>query len=200
DRFLECCRPGAEHTILDVGVSDMITDAANVLERKYPHPRRITAVGLGRASEFRLAFPDVTYVPIEANRRLPFDDGAFDVATSNAVLEHVGSRANQELFVSELLRVARRVFISVPNRFFPIEHHTAIPLLHFRDASFAHACAWLGKDEWAEEKNLLLMSRERLASLVPAGVDAEIGYTGVPVGPFSSNLYMFVLRCPRAAL
>ena len=36
----------------------------------------------------------------------------------------------------ELCRVAGRVFISVPNRYFPVEHHTAIPLLHFWDKGF----------------------------------------------------------------
>ena len=88
------------------------------------------------------------------------------------------------------MRVARKVFVTVPNRYFPVEHHTAIPVLHFWDATFAPACRWLGKDEWADEKNLILMTRERLASLAPAG--AMIGYTGLRLGPFSSNLILFV--------
>jgi hypothetical protein len=33
-----------------------------------------------------------------------------------------------------------------------VEHHTAIPLLHFWDATFAPGCRWFGKDEWAQEK------------------------------------------------
>ena len=190
--FMRCCRPGPDHTILDVGVSDVVNDGANMLERKYPHPEKITAAGLGEADDFKKAFPAVTYVRIEANARLPFADRAFDVATSNAVLEHVGSARNQAFFVAELLRVARMVFISVPNRYFPVEHHTAIPLLHFSDAGFAAACRWLGKTEWAEEANLILMSRARLRATVPAHVDAAIGHTGIPLGPFSSNLFVFI--------
>jgi hypothetical protein len=54
---------------------------------------------------------------------LSFTDGAFDIATSNAVLEHVGSLAAQAAFVCELLRVGRLIFIGVPHRFFPIEPH-----------------------------------------------------------------------------
>ena len=190
-KFLECCRPAATDTILDVGVSDVINDAANVMERKYPYPRRITAAGIGQAAAFRAEFPDVGYAPIEANKPLPFADSAFDIATSNAVLEHVGGRDKQLLFVREMLRVARRVFITVPNRFFPFEHHTAIPFMHYGDASFAVACAWLNKSEWADENNLVLMSKARLASLMPAGIDARIGYTGLALGPCSSNLYVF---------
>ncbi len=163
--LMRMCRPGPGETVLDVGVSDVVNDAANMLERKYPHPDRITTLGLGQGTAFSAAFPKVGYRQIEANRPLPFADKAFDLAVSNAVLEHVGSEANQVAFVRELARVARTVFISVPNRYFPVEHHTAIPLLHFWDRPFAAACRVLGKAGWADERNLILMSRRRLRRL-----------------------------------
>ena len=188
--FIRCCRPAPQDTILDIGVSDVVNAAANLLERKYPHPERITALGLGRGDDFRAAFPRTTYTRIEPNQRLPFGDKAFAIAASNAVLEHVGSAAHQARFIGELVRVADKVFISVPNRYFPVEHHTAIPVLHFWDATFAPACRWLGKGEWADEKNLIPMTRQRLKSLAPAG--ARIDYTGLRLGPFSSNLILFV--------
>jgi hypothetical protein len=197
DDFLRICRPRREDTILDVGISDVVNDGANVIERKYPYPERITAVGLGAAAEFRQAFPRVAYERIEPNRRLPFADKSFDIAVSNAVLEHVGSVAHQALLVRELQRVAHTVFISVPNRFFPVEHHTAIPLLHFFDAPFRLACRWLKKGEWTEEKNLIVMTRRKLAALAPEGAVASVNYTGVRVGPFSSNIYL-LLDCDRA--
>jgi hypothetical protein len=192
--FIRICQPSPHDSILDVGVSDVVNDAANVLERKYPHLERITAVGLGAGTEFRAAFPAVTYLRHEANLALPFADTAFDVAVSNAVLEHVGSCAHQELFLRELIRVARKVFVSVPNRFFPIEHHTAIPLLQFSDTTFALVCRWTGKNEWAQERNLILMSKRGLKELAPAGIAETIGYTGLMLGPFSSNLFLFADR------
>jgi SAM-dependent methyltransferase len=188
--FIEHCRPRASDKILDVGVSDIVSEAANLVERKYPYPDRITAAGLGAAGEFRETFPKVTYTQIEANRPLPFPDKHFNIATSNAVLEHVGSRANQALFVREMIRVAHRVFISVPNRWFPVEHHTGIPLAHYWDTSFRLACGWLGRSEWADEGNLIRMSRRSLAALAPAGVPSRAGYTGIPMGPLSSNLFI----------
>ena len=188
--FIEHCRPHASDKILDVGVSDIVSEAANLVERKYPYPDRITAAGLGAAGEFRETFPEVTYTQIEANRPLPFPDKHFDIATSNAVLEHVGSRANQKLFVREMIRVAHRVFISVPNRWFPVEHHTAIPLAHYWDASFRVACDWFGCGEWSDEANLIQMSRRSLGALAPPGVPCRTGYTGIPMGPLSSNLFI----------
>jgi hypothetical protein len=189
--FVDRMQPGRSDRVLDVGVSDVISNGANVLERCYPEQQNITACGLGAGHEFQAAFPKVGYVRIEPNVRLPFDDRSFAVATANAVLEHVGSAANQAFFVRELCRVAERVFISVPNRFFPIEHHTALPLVHFQKRTFELACAVTGKSEWTREENLILMTRKLLRQLAaPIGKSAEVGYTGVRLGPFSSNLFL----------
>ena len=186
-------RPSPSDRILDVGVSDVVNAGANFLERCYPHPDKITACGLGEGTEFQIAFPAVGYVRIEPNVRLPFDDGSFDIATSNAVLEHVGSSQNQRFFASELCRVAARVFVSVPNRLFPIEHHTALPIAHYADSLFNIACRMTGQSQWAREENLILMTRRRLRRVVaPIGRNVQIGYTGLRLGPFSSNLYLAV--------
>jgi SAM-dependent methyltransferase len=192
DDFLRHARPTSGDSILDIGVSDVINDGANLLERRYPHPERITAVGIGEGVDFRMAFPLVRYQAIEPGRPLPFSDHSFDVATSNAVLEHVGSREAQVAMLADMLRVAKRVFLTVPHRYFPVEHHTAIPLLHYSDTAFRVACRALGKGQWADEKNLILMTRRRLASLVPPGVEATIAMTGLMLGPLSSNLLLYI--------
>ena len=190
--FMTYMRPSPADRILDVGVSDVVNDAANALERTYPQQRNITACGIGEGSEFRRAFPQARYVRIEPNARLPFGDQSFAIATSNAVLEHVGSDGNQALFVQELCRVAARVFISVPNRYFPIEHHTALPLVHYQDQLFHAVCRITGKSEWAQTKNLILMTRKRLWRLAGPVKNrrAVIGYTGLRLGPLSSNLFL----------
>src|SRR5215212_7634129 len=77
DDLIRHCRPGRDDSILDVGVSDVVNDAANVLERKYPHQDRITAVGLGEGAAFKASYPKVAYHQIEANRPLPFANKAF---------------------------------------------------------------------------------------------------------------------------
>jgi ubiquinone/menaquinone biosynthesis C-methylase UbiE len=190
--FIRLCQPDTGDSILDLGVSDVVNDAANVMERLYPFPHKVTAAGLGTGADFRAAHPAVTYVKIEANRSLPFPDKAFEVATSNAVLEHVGSAEHQQFFVDEIARVAKRVFITVPHRFFPVEHHTAIPLLHFWDGSFSAACRVLGKTEWMDQRNLILMTRSRLVALSRHYRRSATGYTGLRLGPFSSNLYLHI--------
>jgi hypothetical protein len=189
--FKRLCRPEGEDTLLDVGVSDVIGDSPNLLERLYPRRDRITAVGLGREEAFQAAFPEVCYVRIEPHAPLPFADQSFAIATSNAVLEHVGSTDNQRRFLAEMMRVARKVFVSVPHRYFPVEHHTGIPLLHFLDGTFNQACRMLGKSHWADRANLILMSRTGLRDLWPASEPVTVGLTGLRIGPFSSNIYAY---------
>lgn len=186
-----------EDSILDVGVSDVVTNGDNMLERKHPHPQAITAAGLGEGAAFRTAFPEVAYVQVQPNAPLPFADRHFRVAVSNAVLEHVGSPDAQEQFVAEMLRVADNVFLTVPNRYFFVEHHTLLPLLHWSDALFPMACRLTGKAKWAQPETLILMSRRRLneiATLVAGPGGWAVGYTGIAAGPCSSNLYLNIRR------
>jgi hypothetical protein len=58
DDFLTTVRPKPTDKILEVGISDVVSDDANVVERKYPYPERITACGLGDAVEFKGELPE----------------------------------------------------------------------------------------------------------------------------------------------
>jgi hypothetical protein len=132
--FCELLRPGPETTVVDVGVTDAPFGAGstdNFFEALYPWPARITAVGHTGLDRFRAAFPAVRAVQADG-RELPFADGEFDLGFSNAVVEHVaGGREGQRQFVHELCRVARSVFVTTPNRFFPLEVHTLVPFAHW---------------------------------------------------------------------
>ncbi len=136
--FLATCFKGQNDTILDVGVSDVLSDGANVLERRYPYRDRLTACGLEEAKAFRAAFPEVRYRQISPGAPLPFPDKSFDIATANAVLEHVGGIESQRQFVGQMARVAHRVFISVPHRF---SRSSTIPLFPWRTGQTARS-AW----------------------------------------------------------
>jgi hypothetical protein len=135
--FFDFLQPTAETTVVDVGVADAPFGEGeaqalthNFFEALYPWPERITAVGNVPLESFARAFPHVQRV-VADGRELPFADGEFDVAFSNAVVEHVGGRDDQERFVHELCRVADQVFVTTPNRLFPLDPHTLLPVVHW---------------------------------------------------------------------
>ena len=109
----------------------------NFFEASYPWPGQITAVGPTGLERFTAAFPAVCAVRADG-RQLPFADAQFDLGFSNAVIEHVaGGREGQRQFVTELCRVARRVFVTTPNRLFPLDPHTLLPFVHWLPAGLA---------------------------------------------------------------
>ncbi len=133
--------------MLDVGAADAgygePDDFAtyNFLEEFYPWPERITAVGLGAGTVFQERYPETRYIEADGCD-LPFTDDEFDLYFSNAVVEHLASRERQRAFAAEALRVARGVFLTTPNRWFPLEVHTRMPLVHWlpeRASSRAYA-------------------------------------------------------------
>ncbi len=183
--LLEELRPTAETTILDVGADELGfgegdgCGTLNFLEEMYPWPERITALGLHEGTGFRARYPAIRYVQGDACA-LPFEDGEFDIVFSNAVVEHVGDRSRQRALVSEAIRVGRQVFVTTPNRWFPVEVHTRLPLVHWLPDSLAHPVYRALRKEFATENHLL--SRRALASLFPGRVRiVNLGLTLVAI-------------------
>jgi ubiquinone/menaquinone biosynthesis C-methylase UbiE len=184
-----------EDTILDVGAtSDQTYDHSNYLELWYPHNSRITALGKDKAASFlETACPGVHYVSGDGCS-LPFDDRSFDWVHSSAVLEHVGDTARQIAFVREAWRVAcKGVFVTTPNRWFPVEIHTVLPLVHWLPKrAFQRLLTKMGRDFFASDANLNLLSAHELR-LIAATVGSRNHYvTGVRLGGLISNLLLIM--------
>ena len=161
--FLELMEPRPETTVLDVGLDEVSHGESggesgctthNFLEEHYPWPARITALGLHDGARFRAGYPAIEYVQGDACD-LPFGDGEFDIVHSNALIEHVGGRRRQEAFVREAVRVGRRVFLTTPNRWFPLEVHTRLPFVHWLPDAVAGRAYDLVRKPWAKENHLL---------------------------------------------
>jgi hypothetical protein len=157
----------------------------------YPHKARITATGIDDASHLERRFPGVKFVPGNG-KRLPFPDDAFDVVHSSAVIEHVGSRADQLRFLSEMWRVARRsIFLTTPNRWFPVEVHTTIPMLHWLPPPvYRRLLRRLGLHFYADENNLNLLSGGDLVLLCTAAGIGTAHISSVRLLGWSSNLIL----------
>jgi SAM-dependent methyltransferase len=186
--FLDEIRPDETTTVLDVGVDEVGFGESggqtgcsthNFFEELYPWPQQITAVGLHDGSGFKQRHPRTAYVQADACA-LPFPDGAFDVCFSNAVIEHVGGRERQQRAVAEAVRVARRVFLTTPNRWFPLELHTRLPFVHWLPSGMATRAYELAGKPWAAENRLLGPRELRELFPVPARI-VNLGMTLVVI-------------------
>jgi 2-polyprenyl-3-methyl-5-hydroxy-6-metoxy-1,4-benzoquinol methylase len=177
DLFLKLIGTDPRWRVLDVGGGGRAARGGNYFEHHYPHPARMVTCVYGVDQElagFRQQHPQIRVVAGDG-RALPFADNAFDVVVSNAVIEHVGTRAQQQAFVAELARVARRVFLATPNRWFPVDTHTLIPLAHYLPpAAQFRIYRLLGREYWASIDRLNLLGARTLRALVPAGVQARL--------------------------
>jgi SAM-dependent methyltransferase len=183
--FLDELQPTANTSVLDVGADELAfgegegCGTLNFFEEHYPWPERITALGLHDGAGFRARYPTVRYVQGDACS-LPFADGVFDIVFSNAVIEHVGGRERQRQLVAEALRVGRRVFITTPNRRFPIEVHTRLPLVHWLPDGVAHRVYGAAGQSFATEIHLL--SKKSFEALFPGRVRVvSLGLTLVAI-------------------
>ncbi len=165
--LMQIAQPHRETTVLDVGVTSDRRQDSNFFEKLYPYPDKITAVGLEDASFLEQDYPGIKYIQADG-LNLPCPDKSFDLVVSFAVIEHVGSRERQRLFIRELCRVGRTCFITTPNRWYPVEFHTVLPLVHWLPSSwFRTILKWLGKDFWAKEENLNLLYEKNMLNLIP---------------------------------
>jgi ubiquinone/menaquinone biosynthesis C-methylase UbiE len=193
---------GATDTVLDIGATgDRTYDHSNYLEAWYPHKARITALGIdGDAAFLGTAYPGICYVQGDG-RALPFGDRSFDYVHSAAVLEHVGSAQQQMTLIAEACRVARKgVFITTPNRWYPIEVHTLLPLVHWFPAwAFRGVLHAMGNRFLAREENLNLLSASQLRVIARrVGLAEECRIHGVRLLGVVSNL-LFIVRKPCSA-
>jgi hypothetical protein len=195
-RFVFMAAPTEADTIADVGVtSDREYSHSNYFEAWYPHKSRITAVGLDDARFIEAEYPGVTFISADGCN-LPFDDNSFCFAHSSAVLEHVGNRERQICFIKELWRVARKgIFVTTPNRWFPIEFHTLLPLLHWLPPKqFRRILKQTGREFFALEENLNLLSHNTLLAIARAASLSNIQISTVSLIGYPTNLLLFAAK------
>jgi Methyltransferase domain len=195
-RFLRAAAMNVCDSILDVGVtSDRGYQHSNYLEAWYPHKHSIMAVGIDDASFLSSEYPGMRFVRGNG-LMLPFRDRSFDIVHSSAVIEHIGSVQNQTKFIAECARVSRRlIFITTPNRWFPIELHTMLPLIHWCPPPlFRLILRQMSLEFFAQEANLNLMSAADLRSRTVSVAAFDFTVSGVSLFGWTSNLLLVGVR------
>src|SRR3954452_22245845 len=111
------------------------------------------------------------FVQADAAERLPFPDGAFDLAYASSVVEHVAP-ARRGRFAAELTRGRRGLSAQTPAWSFPVEPHALLPAAHWLPPALRRPYWRLGaQGPW---EDVALLRRWELQALFPtAALHAE---------------------------
>jgi hypothetical protein len=185
--------------VLDVGATaDKLHPESNYFEQFYPYKEHITALSNQDAKFLETQYPGSKFV--QGNGlNMPFKDKSFDLVFSSAVLEHVGSFEEQCKFFKECLRVSKKyVFLTTPNRFYPIEFHTYLPFIHWLPKKIHRKILNLiGQKALALEENLNLLSKRTLKTMLDSCLknsDFNAKILNVKLLGITSNWLLFAFR------
>jgi len=156
-----------EYSVLDVGTTDITDSFENIFIQKYPYKKNITCLSNQQLEKLNNKYPELKTIAGDA-RNMSFNDNSFDIVHSNATIEHVGNYENQLKLIKECFRVSKKIiFIQTPNRYFPIDFHTKIPLIHFFPGKIHRFLLNLfGLKFYSDINNLNLLSKKNLVEFM----------------------------------
>jgi hypothetical protein len=179
---------------LDVGVTaEKDRPETNIFEVLYPYKDRVTGLSMQDAKWIEEQWSGMKYLCGDG-RNIPLSDNSFDLVFSHAVIEHVGDWDNQNKFVSECVRVAKKyVFLTTPNRWYPIETHTALPFLHWLPKPiYRKILKMLHLGFFAEEANLNLLTKKEFKNICRKLEIKQYEILEERFLGFKSNLILFI--------
>ena len=127
---------------------------------------------------------NITYVEGDACDVKEFADRSFQIAFSNSVIEHVGSKEKRSNFAKEVRRLGSSYWVQTPAIWFPIEPHCGMPFWWFYPASLKRYFInrWRKKlPEWTSmvEGTSILLKGE-LRRLFPEATICTEKVVGIP--------------------
>ena len=160
--FLENIKFNKNSKILDVGTAPILESHENIIFHRYKWRKKITGFSNQNCNILKKKFKLNKFIKGNA-KNMMLKDNSFDISFCSATIEHVGNYKSQKKLISELYRVSRKfVFLTTPNRSFPVDFHTKLPLLHLLPKKIHRKILKFFKlNYFASEKNLnLLFSKD----------------------------------------
>ena len=118
-----------------------------------------------------------------------------DLVISSATIEHVGSYENQIKMLKNIIKLTNKYFfITTPNRFFPIDFHTKLPIIHMLPKKIHRKILrFINLKEYAAEENLNLLDENTVNKLINTqqNVTFKIRIFKVKLFGLTSNLLIF---------
>jgi ubiquinone/menaquinone biosynthesis C-methylase UbiE len=162
----------ATATLLDLGGGPGINGEFLPLYTKF---QEVLVVNLRLQNLTSIGKVEIREIVADA-RELPLESRSFDWVFSNAVIEHVGGWSDQVRFANEIRRVSRKgYFVACPNRKFPIEPHTLLPLYQFLPTSLQKRVAPYSPGYLKQYEEINLLTARQLQRLFPESTVRSVG-------------------------
>tara|TARA_B100000401_G_scaffold437030_1_gene381717 strand:+ start:1013 stop:1702 length:690 start_codon:yes stop_codon:yes gene_type:complete len=157
-----------KNSILDIGTTNSEDNSQNVILQKTRDNDKVYCLSNQDITNLKNIFPNIKEFIIADGKSSELKENFVDIVFSSATIEHVGSFENQLLFLKEAIRIAKKtVFITTPNRFYPIDFHTKIPVIHWLPKNIHRLILkTLGLHFYANEENLNLLDKKNIIKLI----------------------------------
>jgi len=168
--FTKLLKPRPRTRILDVGTTpnESLPDS-NFFEQAYLYPQQLQIASVENCQPLVSKYHLAGFTKIKPGKSLPFADQQFDIVTSWATLEHVGSWADQKFFLAELARVGKKIFVTTPDKYCIFEPHTQVFFWHWLPIFWYRRWLNLRHNQfWANPENWNPLGQNDLKRILPA--------------------------------
>ena len=145
---------------LDIGTTeDTVSESSNYLNKKFDFITTHKSISDQNIKNTR--FSNILKKSITQTFSIEeIEEFKSDLVISNATIEHVGSKINQMKMIENMIELTKKyLIVQTVNRYFPIETHTKIPLLHFLPNNiYRKIYRFVGFKYHSLEENLNLLS------------------------------------------
>tara|TARA_B100001057_G_scaffold448846_1_gene489529 strand:+ start:787 stop:1485 length:699 start_codon:yes stop_codon:yes gene_type:complete len=153
--------------VIDIGTTPSVDIEQNIFLKNTKNNPNITCLSNQDCEILKKKYKNIKNILVGDGKNTTFCDNSFDIVHSNATIEHVGSFENQVSFVREMLRISKEsIFIQTPNRFYPIDFHTILPIIHWLPKNLHRKILkFLNLDFYSKEENLNLLSKKDINNI-----------------------------------
>jgi ubiquinone/menaquinone biosynthesis C-methylase UbiE len=182
-------------TIIDIGTTQLLDEYENVLLKEYKYKNNITCFSNQDLKYLKKKYQKIKILQGDG-RQTNLKKNSYDIAFSSATIEHVGSFPNQVKFIKEMLRVAKKgIFVTTPNRYFPFDLHTFLPLIHILPKKIHRKILkFFGYQFLSQEKNLNLLGESDLIKICKKLKIIKYKIKKIKILLFSSNLLLIIKK------
>jgi ubiquinone/menaquinone biosynthesis C-methylase UbiE len=193
--FLESFVFTKKTRIIDIGSTQLLDEYENILLKKYKYKNNITCFSNQNLINLKKKYKKIKILQGDG-RKTNLKKNSYDIAYSSATIEHVGSFLNQVKFIKEMLRVAKKgIFVTTPNRYFPFDLHTFLPLIHILPKRIhRRILKFFGYKFLSQEKNLNLLGKSDLTKICEKLKVSRYEIKKIKVLLFTSNLLLIIKK------